>query len=53
VGWRTTLDERRRVGWKRTGRYGGGPEGDGMEGQVRTTLRETNRQIRDLWVSLP
>jgi hypothetical protein len=31
----------------------GGPEGDGIEGQVRTTLRETKGQMRDLWVSLP
>src|SRR5688572_2278564 len=48
AGWRPTLDERRWVGWNRTERYRGGPEGDGIEGQVRTTLRETNGQIRDL-----
>ena len=31
----------------------GGREGDRMEGQIRTTLRDTNRQIHDLRVSLP
>jgi hypothetical protein len=31
----------------------GSPEGDRIEGQIRTTLRETNRQIHDLRASLP
>jgi hypothetical protein len=29
------------------------PEGDSIEGQIRTTLRDTNRQIHDLRASLP
>ena len=29
------------------------PEGYRIEGQIRTTLRETNRQIHDLRASLP
>jgi hypothetical protein len=31
----------------------GSPEGDRIEGQIRTTLRDTNRQIHDLRASLP
>jgi hypothetical protein len=31
----------------------GSPEGDRIEGHIRTTLRETNRQIHDLRASLP
>ena len=31
----------------------GSPEGDRIEGQIRTTLRATNREIHDLRVSLP
>ncbi len=30
----------------------GSPEGDRIEGQIRTTLREANRQIHDLRASL-
>ena len=35
------------------GRNMGSPGGDRIEVQIRTTLRETNRQIHDLWASLP
>jgi hypothetical protein len=31
----------------------GSPEGNRIEVQIRTTLRETNRQIHDLRASLP
>ena len=31
----------------------GSPEGDRVEGQIRTTLRDVNRQIHDLRASLP
>jgi hypothetical protein len=31
----------------------GSPEGDSLEGKIRTTLRDTNRQIHDLRASLP
>ena len=31
----------------------GSPEGDRVEGQIRTTLREVNRQIHDLRAPLP
>ena len=31
----------------------GGREGDRIEGQIRTMLRDANRQIHDLRVSLP